>query len=121
MTRGFDAAKFNRAIRDAQRQAEAQLKREIDRVNRENRQRVAAYNREVERINRENQRRVDDHNRKADQHNMEFPRYGGHLLTESCLVGEDVRYAEDSAVLVGVPPGGRAAVAEQWSVGPAAG
>lgn len=69
MTRGFDAAKLNRAIRDAQRQAEAQRKREIDRLNCENRKRVAAYNQEVARVNRENQRRVDDHNRKVDQHN----------------------------------------------------
>jgi hypothetical protein len=51
MARGFDAAKFNREMRAAQRKAEAQLKREIDRVN------------------RENQRRVDAHNRKVDQHN----------------------------------------------------
>jgi hypothetical protein len=34
---------------------------------------------------------------------LEFPRYGGHLLTERGLVGEDVRYAECSAVFVGVP------------------
>ena len=51
MARGFDAAKFNREIRAAQRKAEAQVKREIDRVN------------------RENKRRVDIHNRKVDQHN----------------------------------------------------
>lgn len=58
MTRRFDAARFEREIRAAQRKAEAQLKRETD-----------AYNREVDRVNRENQRRVDACNRKADQHN----------------------------------------------------
>lgn len=60
------------------------MKREIDRVNRENKRQVDAYNRkvdahnkrEVDRVNRENKRRVDAynrdvaaHNRKADAHN----------------------------------------------------
>jgi hypothetical protein len=60
------------------------MKREIDRVNRENKRRVDTYNRkvdahnkrEVDRVNRENKRRVDAynrdvaaHNRKADAHN----------------------------------------------------
>lgn len=69
MARGFDAARFNREMRAAQRKAEAELKREVDRVNRENQRRVDAHNREVDRVNRENQRRVDAHNRKVDQHN----------------------------------------------------
>jgi hypothetical protein len=84
MARGFDAARFNRALREAQRRAEAELSREIDRVNRENQRRVADYNRQVEqhnrrviadynrdvdRVNRENQKRVDDYNRRAEQHN----------------------------------------------------
>jgi hypothetical protein len=84
MTSGFDAAAFNRALREAQRQAEAQMKREVDRINRENQRRVdeynrkveqhnrkvaADYNREVDRVNRENQRQVDEHNRKVEQHN----------------------------------------------------
>ncbi len=69
MARGFDAAKFNREMRAAQRKAEAELKREVDRVNRENQRRMDAYNREVERVNRENQRRVDAHNKTVDQHN----------------------------------------------------
>ena len=34
---------------------------------------------------------------------VEFPRFGGHLLTEFVSVGEDVCYAEDAAVFVGVP------------------
>ncbi len=66
------------------RKAEREMKREIDRVNRENKRRVDAYNRkvdahnkrEVDRVNRENKRRVDAynrdvaaHNRKADAHN----------------------------------------------------
>lgn len=78
MAQRFDAAKFNREMRAAQRKAEAEMKREVDRVNRENRRRVDAYNRKVDQhnekvvddYNRENQRRVDAHNRKVDQHNQ---------------------------------------------------
>lgn len=77
MAHGFDAAKFNRDVRAAQRKAEADMRREVDRVNRENQRRVDAYNRqvdqhnkrEVDRVNRENQRRVDARNRQVDQHN----------------------------------------------------
>ena len=78
------ASEFNRRMREAQRKAQRDLNREIDRVNRENQRRVDAYNRQVDahnraevaRVNRENQRRVDEYNRKvevanraADQHN----------------------------------------------------
>lgn len=84
---GFDANKFNRQMRDAQRKTQRQVdnyNREVNRVNRDNQRRVDAYNRRVEsenkrridshnrevnRVNRENQRRVDDHNRKVDRHN----------------------------------------------------
>ncbi|HYI98440.1 MAG TPA: toll/interleukin-1 receptor domain-containing protein [Thermoleophilaceae bacterium] len=69
MPKRFDANKFNREIRAAQRKAEAEVKREVDRVNRANQRNVDAYNREVDRTNRENQRRVDAHNRKIDQQN----------------------------------------------------
>lgn len=62
MAQRFDASRLNREIRAAQRTAEAAVKREMDRAERENR-------REVDRVNRENQRRVDAHNRKAEQHN----------------------------------------------------
>ena len=62
MAKGFDAAKFKREVRAAQRKVETELKREVARVNRENQ-------REIDRVNRENQRRVDAHNRKVDQHN----------------------------------------------------
>jgi hypothetical protein len=70
MPRGFDAAKFNREMRAAQRKAEAELKREVDRANRENKRAVDAYNREVDRVNRANQQRLDSYNRKVDQHNQ---------------------------------------------------
>jgi hypothetical protein len=83
MAQGFDAARFNREMRDAQRKAQAAYKREVERVNRE----VAAYNRkvdqhnqrEIDRVNRENQRSADAHNRKVDQHNQrELRRVNAH-------------------------------------------
>jgi TIR domain len=66
MARGFDAGKFNRELRAAQRKAEAQWKREVDRVNRENQRRVDAHNRKVD---QHNKKVVADYNRKVDQHN----------------------------------------------------
>lgn len=60
MPRGFDPNKFNRAMRAAQRKAEAASKRE-----------AAKAEREIGRVNRENQRRVDAYryNRKVEQQN----------------------------------------------------
>lgn len=66
MGQGFDPRKWEREMRAAQRKAEAAAKREVDRVNRENKRRVDEHNRKVE---RENKRRVDEHNRKVAQHN----------------------------------------------------
>jgi hypothetical protein len=66
MARGFDTAKFNREMRAAQRKAETQLRREIDRVNRENKRRVDAHNRKVD---QHNKKVVADYNQKVDQHN----------------------------------------------------
>lgn len=80
----FNASQFNAQIRTAQRRAEQQLRREIDRVNRANQRAVNEYNRkvdahnkrEIDRVNRANQKTVDDYNRqvaaanrKADAHN----------------------------------------------------
>lgn len=66
MAGGFDAAKFNREMRAAQRKAEAQLKREVDRVNRENQRRVDAYNRKVD---QHNKKVVADYNRQVGRVN----------------------------------------------------
>lgn len=64
---------LNRKIREAQRRAEQQLKREIDRVNRANQKAVDDYNRKAEAHNRrvgaDHNHRVAEHNRKADVHN----------------------------------------------------
>jgi hypothetical protein len=67
-------AALQRALQEAQRRAEADYRREVERVNRENQRRVDAYNREVDQHNqrqlREQQRRIDDYNRRAEQHNQ---------------------------------------------------
>jgi|GEM_PF-7025392 len=60
-------------MREAQRKAEQQLKREIDRVNRANKRAVDDYNRKAEAHNKkvvaDYNSRVRNHNRKADAHN----------------------------------------------------
>jgi TIR domain len=66
MATRFDAAKYNRELRAAQRKAEAAWKREVDRVNRENQRRVDAHNRKAD---QHNKKVVADYNRKVDQHN----------------------------------------------------
>jgi hypothetical protein len=70
----FDANEFNRRLREAQRQAEQQLKREIDRVNRANQQAVNDHNRKVaahnQKVIADHNARVRDHNRKVDANNQ---------------------------------------------------
>lgn len=69
----FDANEFRRKVREAQRRAEQQIKREVDRVNRANKKAVDDYNRKVEAHNRkviaDHNAHVRDHNRRADTHN----------------------------------------------------
>ncbi|MDF3313465.1 TIR domain-containing protein [Rhodococcus sp. T2V] len=60
MATRFNAAKFQREMRNAQRKAEQEVQRQ-----------VRAYNQEVDRVNRANQRKVDDHNRAAQRHNQQ--------------------------------------------------
>jgi TIR domain len=62
-------------MRAAQRKAEAQLKREIDRVNRENQRKVDAYNRKAEQRNR---RVIEDYNREVDRLNGQNRRAAAH-------------------------------------------
>lgn len=69
----FSASQFNAQVRAAQRKAEQQYKREVDRFNRANQKsvddhnrKVAAHNkREMDRVNRANQKSVDEYNRKV--------------------------------------------------------
>ncbi len=69
----FNANEFNRKMREAQRRAEQQYKREVDRVNRANKRAVDDYNRKVAAHNKkvvaDHNRQVAAHNRRADAHN----------------------------------------------------
>ena len=62
----FNVNEFNRKMREAQRKAEQQLKREIDRVNRANKRAVDDYNRKAE---AHNKKVIADYNRKVEAHN----------------------------------------------------
>lgn len=62
----FNVNEFNRKMREAQRKAEQQLKREIDRVNRANKRAVDDYNRKAQ---AHNKKVIADYNRKAEAHN----------------------------------------------------
>jgi hypothetical protein len=66
MARGFDANRFNRELRAAERKAQSEWKREVDRVSRESKRRVDAYNRKVDQHNRQV---LTNYNRKVDAHN----------------------------------------------------
>jgi len=69
----FNMNELNRKMREAQRKAEQQMKREIDRVNRANKKAVDDYNRKAKAHNKKvidnYNSQVRDHNRKADAHN----------------------------------------------------
>lgn len=69
----FNASEFKRKMREAQRRAEQQIKREVDRVNRANKKAVDDYNRKVDAHNRkviaDYNASVREHNRKANAHN----------------------------------------------------
>jgi hypothetical protein len=69
----FNPSEIQRKLREAQRRAEQQLKREVDRVNRANKKAVDDYNRKVEAHNKkviaDHNARVRDRNRRAETHN----------------------------------------------------
>jgi hypothetical protein len=62
----FNANEYNRKLREAQRRAEREFQREVDRVNRQNKKAVDDYNRKVQ---AHNQRAVATYNRNAAEHN----------------------------------------------------
>jgi hypothetical protein len=111
----FNVNEFNRKMREAQRKAEQQLKREIDRVNRANKRAVDDYNRKAEAHNKKviadvnrkveahNKKviadynsRVRDHNRKADAHNK---RVIADINRQLRSASSEVRYTEPERLL----------------------
>ena len=100
MTR-FNTSELNRKIREAQRRAEQQLKREVDRVNRVNKRAVDDYNHKVRAHNRkvvaDYNARIRDQNRRADAHNRRVVTDLGRQLRS---VSSSIRYTEPERRLV---------------------
>lgn len=72
----FDPAAFRRQIREAERRANADIKRQVDKINRENQRQVDEYNRKARQHNERVLRaynsdvaRVNEHNRRVDAQN----------------------------------------------------
>jgi vacuolar-type H+-ATPase subunit H len=78
VTQRFNSSAFRQQMRAAERKAEQELKRAVDKANREaqahNRKVIADYNRKAEQHNRrvvaDYNRQVEAHNRAADRHNQ---------------------------------------------------
>lgn len=91
----FNANELNRKLREAQRRAQQQFNREVDRVNRANKKAVDDYNRKAEAHNRkvvaDYNARVRDHNRKADAHNRQVI---ANLNRQLRSASSTVRYTE---------------------------
>ena len=83
MSQHFNASAFRQRMRAAQRKAEQELKRAVDKANREaeahNRRAIADYNRKVDQHNR---RVVADHNRQVDAHNRAADRHNERVVNE---------------------------------------
>lgn len=71
----FDANKFRRDLQAAQRKAEAQVKRQVDEINRKNQRTVDDYNRNVR---AQNQQVTSQFNRRVDVHNQEVRKVNTH-------------------------------------------
>src|SRR5262245_22085878 len=107
----FDVNELNRRLREAQRQAEQQFKREIDRVNRVNQQRVNDYNRRAEAHNRkviaDQNARVRDYNRRLD---ADYQKAVAELRRQLRSPSSSVRYTEPERLLADRVRGAVAAV-----------
>lgn len=106
----FNASEINRRLREAQRRAQQEMKREIDRVNRANKQAVDSYNRKVDAHNR---KIVSDYNRRAAAHNRQVESRNKSLLAsinrQLRSPSSSIRYSESELALAdrlqrAVPP-----------------
>lgn len=88
-------AELNRRLREAQRKAQADFKREVDRVNRENKRLTDAHNRKVATHNRaviaKHDAQVNAHNRRVDLKNRQVLAELNRTLRSS---NAPVRYTE---------------------------
>ena len=97
----FNLSELNRKMREAQRKAEQQFKREVDRVNRANKKTIDDQNRKVDAHNRKvvaaHNRSVRQHNNKADTHNR---RAIADLNRQLRTASNPVRYSDSERQLV---------------------
>lgn len=107
------ASEMNRRIRAAQRQAEQQVKREVQRLQRQvdaaNKKAVADFNRQVDAQNRKaeahNRKMIADHNRKVADHNRRADAHNQKVIAEinqklAAASRPQVRYTAEDAALV---------------------
>lgn len=96
----FNPNELKRKLREAQRKAEQQVKREIDRVNRVNKRAVDDYNRKVE---AHNKRVIDNINRDIRQQNQRAATHNRQLIADLNKqlrsTSSTVRYTESERVL----------------------
>lgn len=91
----FNSNELQRKIREAQRKAEQQFRRDVDRVNRANKKAIDDYNRKVDAHNRkvisEQNRSIRQYNQKANTHNRKVI---ADLNRQLRSVSSPVRYTE---------------------------
>ena len=108
----FNANEFNRKLREAQRKAQQQFKREVDRVNRANKKVVDDYNRKVDAHNKkvisDHNSRVREYNRKANAHNKKVIAELNRQLRSTTSIG--IRYTEPERQLADRVHGAVAAI-----------
>lgn len=96
----FNPNELKRKLREAQRKAEQQVKREIDRVNRVNKRAVDDYNRKAEAHNKEV---IDNINRNIRQQNQRVATHNRQLVADLNRqlrsTSSTVRYTESERVL----------------------
>src|SRR5699024_10189989 len=96
----FNPNELKRKLREAQRKAEQQVKREIDRVNRVNKRAVDDYNRKAE---AHNKRVIDNLNRDIRQQNQKVATHNRQLIADLHRqlrsTSSTVRYTESERVL----------------------
>jgi len=91
----FNLNDFNRKMREAQRKAEQQINREIDKINRANKKVVDDYNRKVDEHNKKAisdfNRQINDYNRKVEANNRKIISDLNNQLRSST---SSIRYSE---------------------------
>ncbi|MBH3341500.1 toll/interleukin-1 receptor domain-containing protein [Pseudomonas mendocina] len=75
-------AELLRRMREAQRKAQQQFNREVDRINRENKRQLEAHNRQIAAHNRKVQAQINTHNHKVEVHNRRAVQHNAKLIAD---------------------------------------